>query len=127
MKESNIKEDIKILENWLEELNEIFNKTFINNKKERKALQHILLNYKRVLKENKELRYENERLRTIRYDTKYGTENIHLITVRNLVEINTNKYFIEIEDGEFVDLKQVYQENKDLKARIDKFNESEEK
>ena len=78
--------------------------------------QHILSAYRRVLKENEELRCENGKLRTIRYDTKYGTENIHLITERNLAEINTNKYLIEIEDREFVDLKQVYQENKDLKA-----------
>lgn len=48
----NIKEDIKILENWLKELNELFKNTHINNTKERKALEHILSDYKRVLKEN---------------------------------------------------------------------------
>lgn len=52
---SSIEEDIKILENWLEELNELFKNTHINNTKERKALEHILSDYKRVLKENEQL------------------------------------------------------------------------
>ena len=51
-----MEEDIKILENWLEELNELFNETHINNTKERKALDHILIDYKRALKENKVLK-----------------------------------------------------------------------
>ena len=53
-------EDIKILETWLEELNELFNKTHINNTKERNALYNILSDYKRVLKENKILKEEKE-------------------------------------------------------------------
>lgn len=65
-------------------------------------------------KENENLSHENRKLRTIRYDTTYGVESIYLITKRDLVEINTNKYFIEIQDGKFVDLKQVYQENEKL-------------
>lgn len=68
----------------------------------------------KLQKENEELKSENRRLKVIRYSTEYGTENIHLITKRDLVEINTNKYFIEIQDGKFVDLKQVYQENEKL-------------
>ena len=70
----------------------------------------------KLQKENEILSHENRKLRTIRYDTAYGVENIYLITKRDLVEINTNKYFIEIQDGKFVDLKQVYQENEELKA-----------
>ena len=50
--ENSIEKDIKILETWLEELNELFNKNHINNTKERNALYNILLDYKRVLKEN---------------------------------------------------------------------------
>ena len=69
----------------------------------------------KLQKENEELKSENRRLKVIRYSTEYGTENIHLITKSDLVEINTNKYFIEIQDGKFVDLKQVYQQNKELK------------
>lgn len=55
-KEKAMNEDVTILENWLRELNELFNKTYINNTKERNALVHILSDYKRVLKENKELK-----------------------------------------------------------------------
>ena len=60
------------------------------------------------------LRKENEKLKNIRYDTPYGTETIHLIPKSDLIEINTQKYMIEVEPGKFVDLKQVYQENKKL-------------
>ena len=68
-----------------------------------------------LLKENKELKEENNRLKVIKYDIDYGTETVNLIPKSTLVEINTNKYMIEIEDGKFIDLKQVYQENKTLK------------
>lgn len=55
-KEKAMNEDVTILENWLRELNELFNKTYINNTKERNALAHILSDYKRVLKENEGLK-----------------------------------------------------------------------
>lgn len=77
-----------------------------------------LSDYKRVLKENEELKSENSRLKVIRYSTEYGTENIHLITKSDLVQIDINRYIIEIEDGKFVDLKQIYQENKELHKEI---------
>lgn len=60
------------------------------------------------------LQKENEKLKNIRYDTPYGTETIHLIPESNLIEINTHKYMIEVKPGKFVDLKQVYLENKKL-------------
>lgn len=62
----------------------------------------------------KKLQKENEKLKNIRYDTLYGIETIHLIPESDLIEINTQKYIIEVEPGKFVDLKQVYQENKKL-------------
>lgn len=65
------------------------------------------------------LQEENRRLKTIRYSNEWGTESIYLITKNDLVEINTNKYMIEIENGKFVDLKQVYQENKKYKQFFD--------
>ncbi len=76
-----------------------------------RILEHILSDYKKLLK-------ENEKLKNIRYDTPYGTETIHLIPESDLIEINTQKYMIEVEPGKFVDLKQVYLENKELKSRI---------
>ena len=84
------------------------------NKEEYEKLETLLNLIKKLQKENEELKSENRRLKVIRYSTEYGTENIHLITKRDLVEINTNKYFIEIQDKKFVDLKQVYQENEKL-------------
>lgn len=67
-----------------------------------------------ALKLIEKLQKENEKLKNIRYDTPYGTETIHLIPESDLIEINTQKYMIEVEPGKFVDLKQVYQENKKL-------------
>lgn len=78
----------------------------------------------KLQKENEELKSENRRLKVIRYSREYGTENIHLITKSDLVQIDINKYMIEIEKGKFVDLKQVYQENIELKNNIRK-NENE--
>lgn len=68
----------------------------------------------KLIIENAKLKEENEELKYIRYDTPYGTETIHLIPESNLIEINTHKYMIEVEPGKFVDLKQVYLENKKL-------------
>lgn len=84
------------------------------------AINEILSDNKRVLKENEELKAENNKLKVIKYDTNYGTETINLIPKSELVKINTNRYMIEIENGKFVDLKQVYQENEELKEKWDK-------
>lgn len=66
-------------------------------------------------KQLEKLRIENDKLRAIRHETKYGMETTYLIPKERLIEINTNKYIVEIENGKFVDLKEVYQENKELK------------
>lgn len=66
-------------------------------------------------KQLEKLRIENDKLRVIRHEIKYGTETTYLIPKERLIEINTNKYIVEIENGKFVDLKEVYQENKELK------------
>ena len=75
----------------------------------------ILSDYKRVLKENEKIKNENSKLKVIRYCAGYKTENVHLIPKNDLVEINMNKYMIEVEDGKFVDVKQIYKENETLK------------
>ena len=64
----NIKEDIKILENWLKELNELFKNTHINNTKERKALEHILSDYKKLQEEFREVDHECDRLEKIDFE-----------------------------------------------------------
>lgn len=89
------------------------------------ALKTVLNELDRLQKENNRLIYENYRLKTIRYTTAFGTESIHLIPESDLVEINTNRYMIEIENGRFVDLKQVYQENVELKKENEKLKKGE--
>ena len=76
----------------------------------------------KLQKENENLKSENSRLKVIRYSREYGTENIYLIPKSDLVQIDINKYMIEIEDGKFVDLKQIYQENKELQKENEKLN-----
>jgi hypothetical protein len=82
------------------------------------------MKYAKLQKENEEIKNENKRLKVIKYSTEYGTENIHLITKSDLVQIDINKYMIEIEKGKFVDLKQVYQENEKLKNDYENLNNS---
>lgn len=70
MKENSIEEDIKIVENYLANsaMNEIDSNFFKNSGWETvdleipKSMQHILLDYKRVLKENEELKADNYEL-----------------------------------------------------------------
>ena len=89
--------------------------SFENHQIRFKTLLNLI---EKLQKENDELKSENRRLKVIRYSTEYGTENIYLITKSDLVQIDINRYMIEIEDGKFVDLKQVYQENKELHKEI---------
>ena len=108
MKGNSIEEDIARIAKLITTK---FNNDYSIDNKDKEAIEHILSAYKRVLK-------ENEKLKNIRYDTPYGTETIHLITESDLIEINTQKYMIEVEPGKFVDLKQVYLENEELKNLI---------
>ena len=49
-----LEESIIVLENWLNELNVIFNETHINNTKEREALETTLKELKRLQEENRQ-------------------------------------------------------------------------
>lgn len=79
MKENSIEEDIKIVENYLANsaINEIDSNFFKNSGWETvdleipKSMQHILSDYKRVLKENKKIR--NGRNRLFEYATAQQT------------------------------------------------------
>lgn len=128
MKENSIEEDIKILTDYMIELNKDIQDTeeWVNTGADEEkyyAIKNVLEYLEKLKKENNRLRYENCRLKTIRYATYFGTESIHLIPESSLVEINTNRYMIEIEAGKFVDLKQVYQENEELKSKNKRINE----
>ena len=71
MKENNIEEDIKIVENYLEHsaINETDSDFFKNGGWETvdleipKSMQHILSDYKRVLKENEELKEDRDKFK----------------------------------------------------------------
>lgn len=76
------------------------------------AIDHILAKIEEDKKKIKELKIDNRKLETLRIENDYGYENIHFITENKLVSIDTNKYLIEIENGKFVDIKQVYLDNK---------------
>lgn len=67
MKENSIKEDIKIIENILHKgyTMSILHPSTNIKESEIKALEHILSDYKRVLKENEELKVELERQKDI--------------------------------------------------------------
>ena len=54
-----MEEDIKILEEWLIQLNELFEKTKINNTKERKSLKNLIKGYKEVEKDLHEMTISN--------------------------------------------------------------------
>lgn len=51
-----MEEDIKLLKEWLIQLNELFEKTKINNTKERKSLENLIKGYKKLEVENEELK-----------------------------------------------------------------------
>ena len=88
MRENSIKEDIKIVENYLANsaMNEIDSNFFKNSGWETvdleipKSMQHILSDYKRVLKENEELKFK-ERSRII---GEYGDAEIHDVINKTL-------------------------------------------
>lgn len=94
--------------NFEKKLQKFIDRNYISKEKIQNEIE-------KLQKENEELKEENNRLKVIKYDIDYGTESVNLIPKSTLVEINTNRYMIEIEDGKFIDLKQVYQENKTLK------------
>lgn len=109
-------EDIEILENWLKELNELFNNTHINNTKERKALEHILSDYKRVLEEFKQVDHECSRLE--KKEVKLEKENARL--KNKLQDITKGKKVIEEETPQYI------KENYILKDKIEEIlNETE--
>ena len=73
------------------------------------------------------LQEENSRLCLLKERDAYGYNNSYFITEEKLIEIDFNKYFIEIDEGIFVDVKQVYMDNKEsvTKQKIKKLLEEE--
>lgn len=97
MKENNIEEDIKIVENYLAHsaINETDSDFFKNGGWETvdleipKSMQHILSDYKRVLKENEKLKIKNNAIK--RESEAYAEHMIRLDNELNL-EKEKSKY-----------------------------------
>lgn len=52
-------DSLEILENFLKEMDELYNKTLINNRKEREALRFVLNDYKRLKEELNKVVFKN--------------------------------------------------------------------
>lgn len=120
---SNIEDDVKIVKRYLRNSSykESDSDFFKNGGWEMvdleipKAMANILserdqdkARIKELKEENGKLRIENAKLRVVMVEYEYGYENTHFITKNNLVQIDRNKYLIEVEEGKFVDVKQLY-------------------
>lgn len=136
--ENSIKEDIKILENFINWLKIDFE---YDSGEEIKAIEHILRDYKRVLKENEELKQEkinNDRMivlaqnETLNYMRGYEDgKNLRRSAVA--CQIENQQYFLfdkQIEKyKEYIE--KLQKENEDItqqrdyyKARYNEFNEA---
>ena len=116
-------EDVKVLKDLMEEL-KLEKQTALHNNeygeyitecdvldlydKQILALQHILAEREQDKKRIQELEAENKKLKEVRVEYDYGYELIHFCTKNDLVRIDKNKYLIEIKDGKFIDIKQLY-------------------
>lgn len=52
------------------------------------------------------------KLSLIRQETEYGYENFYIMTEDRLVTIELNKFIVEIANGEFVDIRKLYDDYK---------------
>ena len=107
MKENSIEEDIKIIKRLITTK---FNNDYSIDNKDKEAIEHILSDYKRVLKENEELKFE-ERSRII---GKYGEVEIHDVINRTLSNdyISIKKVKDKISERQF-ELQQEYKDFED--------------
>ncbi len=84
-----------------------------------------------VLQALKDKEKEIEKLYTIRNEIDYGYENTHIITKNRIVTIEKNKYLIEIEDGNFIDIKELYEKyensipKKKIEEKIEEYTDDE--
>ena len=100
MKENSIEEDIKIIEKYLSHFKKVCSPEMLKKDeiikviqyKEIQALQHILTNYKRVLKDNK-LRDKTIKLMAEYIESKnlLIDKNFHVLTAESIKECFKNK------------------------------------
>mgnify|MGYP004588147429 CR=1 FL=1 len=134
--ENSIEEDIKIVENYLANsaINEIDSNFFKNGGWEivdleiPKSMQHILSDYKRVLKENEELKEDrknnNEMIalaqnEILNYMSGYEEGKKHKMTAVAQVVENQQYYIIKKQMEKYEEhIKRLQKENEELKERI---------
>lgn len=111
----NIEEDIKYVKEMLEIARVFFkavkaetNYKDVDDVAFCNAVEHILAEREQDKKRIQELEAENKKLKEVRVEYDYGYEFIHFCTKNDLVRIDKNKYLIEIKDGKFIDIKQLY-------------------
>lgn len=147
MKENSIEEDIKIVENYLANsaINETDSNFFKNGGWETvdleipKSMQHILSDYKRVLKENEELKKYKEYYSSARqlvdnnYIHKQKLKDIidridyDIKKTKEIISKNTNIYAsYRKNDYQIVRLRAMNTKSLDIKKRLQKLLESEE-
>ena len=86
MKENSIEEDIKMLEKLDYLLDDVYSTGLVNDEERNKyqyAIEHILSDYKRVLKENEELKADNYELNNRITDL---LENIPIQKIKDKIE-----------------------------------------
>lgn len=90
------------------------------SEEEQKNNNNLKKEIRRLQEKIYKLQEENSRLCLLKERNAYGYNNSYFITEEKLIEIDFNKYFIEIDEGIFVDVKQVYLDNKNsiLKQKI---------
>ena len=79
---------------------------------ERKDIE-VLLNL--IEKQQKDIEDKDKqiyKLSLIRQETEYGYENFYIMTEDRLVTIELNKFIVEIANGEFVDIRKLYDDYK---------------
>lgn len=112
---ANIENDVKIVKEFINYAQGIIDDMEYERpvdvtvyQKDLTSMANILAELEQKDKLIKELQEENAMLKLIRAEYEYGYENIHLCTKNDLVKIDKNKYLIEVKDGKFVDIKQLY-------------------
>ena len=120
MKKNSIEEDIKILEEFKTNGYHIllmkYGDRIKTNFKLEKAIEHIISDYKRVLKENEELKFEERR----RIIGKYGDAEIHDVINRTLsndyIPVQKIKDIIDRIDYDIKKTKEIISKNTNIYA-----------
>lgn len=130
MKENSIEEDIKIVENYLANsaMNEIDSNFFKNSGWETvdleipKSMQHILSDYKRVLKENEIYKKNSEIMSKENLSTaeQLKVEIKENFRLKNQLENNRKEYQETYKDVR-EELKELKKENEELKSNNEKY------